>query len=149
LIDAVADRLIELRPLDPFSSGEATVVVHGDAHLDNILWHDGRLVALLDFEWARWGPPDLELQPFCRWQGPSQLLAPQAVAWLTESYPGLMTHPRWIERVWLYDLAETFRSLLIWGPPARGSLPEFHPLIRLREMVDGPEYLDVMLGYDR
>ena len=24
------------------------VVVHGDAHLANVLWHDGRLAALLD-----------------------------------------------------------------------------------------------------
>jgi Phosphotransferase enzyme family len=42
------------------------VVVHGDAHLANVLWHDGRLAALLDFEWARIGPPDLELEAACR-----------------------------------------------------------------------------------
>ena len=142
LIDAVADRLTQLRHLDPFTTGEATVVVHGDAHLGNILWHGGRLVALLDFEWARWGAADLELQAFCRLEG----LAPEALAWLTESYPGLRAHPRWIERVWLYDLAETLRYLLIWPPSADGALPEFHPLVRLRDMVDGPDYLQVMLG---
>ena len=42
------------------------VAVHGDAHLANVLRHDGRLAALLDFEWARIGPPDLELEAACR-----------------------------------------------------------------------------------
>jgi scyllo-inosamine 4-kinase len=41
-------------------------VVHGDAHLANVLWQDGHLTALLDFEWARIGPPDLELEAACR-----------------------------------------------------------------------------------
>ena len=40
--------------------------VHGDAHLGNILWRDGRVVALMGFEWARLRPPDLELEPFLR-----------------------------------------------------------------------------------
>jgi aminoglycoside phosphotransferase (APT) family kinase protein len=139
LIDAVADRLVQLRPLDPFTAGDATVVTHGDAHLGNILWHDDHLVALLDFEWARWGPPDLELQAFCRLDG----RAPAALTWLAEFYPGLVSHPRWMERVWLYDLAETLRSLLIRPPAADGTADEFHPLARLRDLVDGPGYLQV------
>ncbi len=41
-------------------------VVRGDAHLANVLWHQGRLVALLDLEWARLGPPDLEFEAISR-----------------------------------------------------------------------------------
>ncbi|HEY0536298.1 MAG TPA: hypothetical protein VGD29_32325 [Actinoplanes sp.] len=35
-------------------------------HLANALWKDGRLTALLDFEWVRLGPPDLEIEPYLR-----------------------------------------------------------------------------------
>jgi aminoglycoside phosphotransferase (APT) family kinase protein len=35
-------------------------LVHGDAGLHNLLW-DGRITALLDWEWAGWGPPLLDL----------------------------------------------------------------------------------------
>jgi aminoglycoside phosphotransferase (APT) family kinase protein len=35
-------------------------LVHGDAGLHNTLW-DGRLSALLDWEWAGWGNPQLDL----------------------------------------------------------------------------------------
>lgn len=33
------------------------VPVHADCHWDNWLAADGRVLALLDFEWARWGEP--------------------------------------------------------------------------------------------
>jgi aminoglycoside phosphotransferase (APT) family kinase protein len=35
-------------------------LVHGDAGLHNLLW-DGRITALLDWEWAGWGEPLLDL----------------------------------------------------------------------------------------
>jgi aminoglycoside phosphotransferase (APT) family kinase protein len=35
-------------------------LVHGDAGLHNLLW-DGRITALLDWEWAGWGSPLLDL----------------------------------------------------------------------------------------
>jgi aminoglycoside phosphotransferase (APT) family kinase protein len=35
-------------------------LVHGDAGLHNLLW-DGRITALLDWEWAGWGTPLLDL----------------------------------------------------------------------------------------
>jgi len=37
-------------------------VIHAGAYLANVLWHQGRLTALLDLEWARPGPPDLEFE---------------------------------------------------------------------------------------
>lgn len=141
LIDEVADRLAELRHLDPFTHGGDTTVVHGDAHLANVLWHEGRIVALIDFEWARFGPPDLELQAFCRLEGD----APLALAWLIDAYPGLTAHPRWLERLWLYDLAERLRHLVIWPLPPGGPPPPQHPVTRLAEMVGGPDYLRALV----
>ena len=35
-------------------------LAHGDAGLHNLLW-DGRITALLDWEWAGWGTPLLDL----------------------------------------------------------------------------------------
>lgn len=56
LIDALAQRLHELRPVDPFQHNSG-VAVHGDAHLGNVLWHaNGSIAALVDLEWARLGP---------------------------------------------------------------------------------------------
>ena len=45
-------RIGELRPLVSDAEFGDGVVVHGDASLANVLWHQGRLVALLDLEWA-------------------------------------------------------------------------------------------------
>jgi len=60
LAGRVRARIGELRPLVSDAEFEDGVVVHGDASFANVLWHRGRLVALLDLEWARLGPPDLE-----------------------------------------------------------------------------------------
>jgi aminoglycoside phosphotransferase (APT) family kinase protein len=38
----------------------APALVHGDAGLHNILW-DGRIAALLDWEWSGWGEPLLDI----------------------------------------------------------------------------------------
>jgi aminoglycoside phosphotransferase (APT) family kinase protein len=38
----------------------APCLIHGDAGLHNLLW-DGRITALLDWEWAGWGQPLLDL----------------------------------------------------------------------------------------
>lgn len=70
--DAVVARLHDLARVDPFghspASGTAARAgcVHGDAHPANVLWRDGHVTALLDFEWVRLGPADLEIEPYLR-----------------------------------------------------------------------------------
>jgi len=143
LIDALAQRLDELRSVDPFQDSSG-VVVHGDAHLGNVLWHaNGAIAALVDLEWARLGPCDLELQPLLRPEPghPADLLAR-----LGGAYPALIGHPQIVQRLWLYDLAFTLRHLLVW--PATGevqSLPDFHPLRRLPIILESPQYLERIL----
>ena len=144
LVDSVGARLAELAPFDPFSDDKDQVLVHGDAHLGNVLWRDGRLVALLDFEWVRWGPADLELQPFCRTLEEGH--PAEALPELAASYPRLTSHPHVVERLWLYDLAAVLRHLLVWPPGDPAESPPFHPLHRLPEMVKGSEYIEGLLG---
>ena len=155
LIDDVEARLRALADVDPLSAtvrGPAIVpravptCVHGDAHPSNILWRDGRVAALLDFEWARLAPPDLELEPYLRGDSDAGKDAEAAtrdtLGWLAETHPAAFAHPDLIARLWLYQLAFTLRQLLIKAPdrPA-ADLPGDHPIQRLRRIVDGPKHL--------
>ena len=49
--------------LDPF---ESTTLVHGDLHFQNVLWDGEHVTALLDLEFARAAPPDLDLDVLLR-----------------------------------------------------------------------------------
>ena len=60
--------------LDAFSPyAEPQVLVHADAHFGNLLWHNGRISALLDLEGARPAPPDVELDTLLRFLREPQL----------------------------------------------------------------------------
>jgi hygromycin-B 7''-O-kinase len=88
------------------------------------MWHDGRLAALLDFEWARIGPSDLELEAVCRdnpdleaqaRHGPCAAADVPVLASLRAGYPGLFVRANLTERVWLYELAYQVRQLCAPG----------------------------------
>ncbi len=96
------------------------VVVHADAHLANVLWHEGRVVGLLDFEWARIGPPDLELEAACRDDPDIEAQARGGICaandvpmltWLRAGYPGLFQRKDLTERLWLFELCGEIRRL--------------------------------------
>jgi hypothetical protein len=142
VIDALAATFQELRTLDPFLTDEL-VVVHGDAGTTNVLWHDARLIALVDFEWVRWGPRDLELAPFIGFMGGRSLL----LSWLEDDYPQLFGHPRIIERLWLYELAGALRGLIVW-PPRSPEDPQrpYSALWELRKALEGPAHIIQLLG---
>jgi hypothetical protein len=142
VLDAVADRFQAMSAVDPFLTDEP-VVVHGDASTTNLLWHDARAVALLDLEWVRWGPPDLELAPFVGPTGGRSLV----LSWLEEDYPALFGHPRLVERLWLYELAGALRGLIVWPPGrAEDALRPGSALWELRKAVDGPAHIEELLG---
>ena len=42
-------------------TGVTPVLNHGDITMDNLLWHDGKVVSLLDFECSVIAPPQLDL----------------------------------------------------------------------------------------
>jgi aminoglycoside phosphotransferase len=116
LVNDVAARFRELVDVDPLSdtpSAEAgppvgaMTCVHGDAHLANALWKNGRLIALLDFEWVRLGPPDLEIEPYLRADaaGLNYIERRETLGWLADSHPTMFAQPDLTRRLWLYQLA--------------------------------------------
>lgn len=128
-----------------------TNLVHGDLHFENVLWDGNRISAIVDFEFARAGPPDLDLDILLRFCAAPELHVAEGYrhavsaadfrmvpAWLRRDYPALFAHPRLIERLILYALAYDLRQLLLdppAGPPA--TLPPHHPYHRVRRAVEG------------
>ena len=151
LIADVAARLRELAGVDPLVGGDAAAAcVHGDAHLGNVLWRDGRVVALLDFEWVRLGPPDLELEPHLRDVRPDnprdEAEVRQLFGWLAETHPAAFAPPDLVARLWLYELTFALRRVLIGAGDRIGNPAGFeYPLRLLRHLVDGPAHLHRLL----
>jgi aminoglycoside phosphotransferase (APT) family kinase protein len=123
LAGRVRRRIGELRPLVSEAQFEDGVVVHGDASFANMLWHQGRLVALLDLEWARLGPPDLEFATLggddagIQAGGSSRAISASELplfTWLRAGYPELFEREHLTERVWLYDLCFRIRQICAW-----------------------------------
>lgn len=141
--------------LQPFS---ATTLVHGDLTFENVLWHDGEITALLDVEWARQGPRDLDLDIILRCCAyPKLHVAPEhedrtraddyadVPWWLAEDYPGLFAFPGQIDRMRVYSVAYDVRELLDFPPTADlDQLSPLHPYHRLARVVQRRSYLDVL-----
>jgi aminoglycoside phosphotransferase (APT) family kinase protein len=139
--------------LQPFT---ARTLVHGDVTFENVLWHDGEVTALLDVEWARPGPSDLDLDIVLRCCAYPQLhvaerfearTRPEDYAevpwWLAEDYPALFAYPRQIDRMRVYSIAYDVRDLLANPPPADiKDLSPLHPYHRLARVVQRRSYLD-------
>jgi len=138
LVTRLGEQIERLRHLDPLTAPTSGAVVHGDAHLNNVIWNGSRVAALLDFEWARLGPPDLELQPLLNSDG-------EVVRSLIDAYPAIVAHDQVVDRLWLYDLGATLRDLIIKPVSPDGILPSWHPLRRLPMILRGPDYIEVLL----
>jgi aminoglycoside phosphotransferase (APT) family kinase protein len=139
--------------LDPWA---VDTLVHGDLHFENVLWDGQRITTLLDFEWARSGPPDLDLDVFLRFcaypflhvaEDYEHLTLADDYAdvpfWLAQAYPELFDHPHQFERVRIYCIAYDVRELLLFPPQRRPrELSEHHPYNRLVKTVYGFSHLD-------
>ena len=139
LIDAAAERIRSLAGVDCL--GEPGVVVHGDANAGNVLVHESRISAFLDFEWARIGPRDLELVSVVMMaqRAPAAISRLPLLEWLAEDYPELFAAPDLDQRLWLYELAYVLHAV-IWWPPDRPE-PELirkHWIHTLRRLLDAP-----------
>ena len=151
LVRATADAL------DPF---DATTIVHGDLTFENVLWEAGQVTAILDFEFARPGPPDLDLDVLLRFAALPHLHVAadyeaqthaadyaQVPWWMAEVYPELFAHPRQFDRVRLFSIAWDVHELLAFPPTA--SLPRLHrdhAYPRLVRLLRGTSYLDRFNG---
>ena len=141
--------------LAPF---DTTTLVHGDLTFENVMWDGQRITAILDFEWARPGPSDLDLDVFLRFCALPHLHVAEDYEhlthaedyrdvpwWLAEDYPELFHFPNQFERVRLYAIAYDVRDLLLHPPTDRvGTLSQHHPYHRLSATVDGTGYLSAL-----
>jgi aminoglycoside phosphotransferase (APT) family kinase protein len=144
LVDGIAERILSLADVDPMSADSNDhVVVHGDPKPGNWLVHQGRITALLDFEWVRVGPRDLELVvPIFTFQrqagdepGPP---SPPYLSWLAEDYPRMFAIPDLDRRLWLYELCFWLRRI-VWQPSSPGSaLRTDHELGLMRQLLHAP-----------
>jgi scyllo-inosamine 4-kinase len=137
---------------------ESATLVHGDLTFENVLWDDGMITALLDVEWARPGPRDLDLDILLRCAAyPHLHVAEKYVAvtrtedytevpwWLGKAYPALFDYPSQIDRVRVYSIAYDVRDLLSAPPQvAPRHLPELHAYHRLQRVVERKSYIDVL-----
>jgi hygromycin-B 7''-O-kinase len=143
--------------LEPFSTA---TLVHGDLHFQNVLWDGSEITGLIDWEWARGGPPDLDLDVFLRFcANPrwfvcdefmmSTLAADYAVIpyWIAEDYPELFQHNYVLERMLVYEISYDVFDLL--RTPIEGStrsLQEEHPHRRLEQTMRGDSHLHRLAG---
>ena len=139
--------------LHPFM---ATTLVHGDVTFENVLWHDGEVTALLDVEWSRPGPSDLDLDIVLRCCAYPKLHVAEAYesrtdaadyvevpGWLAESYPRLFAYPKQRDRLRVFAVAYEVRELLAFPPTAAVSqLSPLHAYHRLARVVNRTSYLD-------
>jgi aminoglycoside phosphotransferase (APT) family kinase protein len=144
LLDATRARIEDLAPFDPFADpAESTSVVHTDATPGNILVHNGKVRALLDFEWVRWGPRDHELVSLVRAGQPADQPGNgpdvPVLRWLEEDYPALFEHPDLDNRLWLSEIVYILHGVIWWPPdqPEATLVPEHH-LHTLRRLVEAP-----------
>jgi len=150
--------LIELvrstsRTLEPF---DAATLIHGDLTFENVLWDGEQVTALIDFEWSRAAPADLDLDiilRFCTYPGLhvaedyAEQTRPEDYEevpwWLREDYPQLFAFPQGLERLRLYAIAFDVRDVLAFPPPLPASeLPSEHALNRLVRLLNKRSYLD-------
>jgi hypothetical protein len=143
LLRRVRMRIDSLGSVFSASELEDGLVIHGDAHFANALWFEGCLVALLDFEWARIGPSDLELEAACREDpiiedaaesGPIPASEVPMLVWLRAGYPELFIRENLTERLWLYELCHQVRQLSGTGIVSLDQLQ----LKRLNILAAGP-----------
>lgn len=152
LIDRVTELAKVVGPL------EETHLIHGDLHFGNVLWHDGKITAVIDNEWTRPGPKDLDLDVLLRICAAPELHVADATQrgisrhdytdvpiWLHSEYPEWFGHPNLYQRLELYTYALDVRDLVM-SPPRGGSeqLPEHHPLRRIERTLAGRSHLSLL-----
>jgi hypothetical protein len=138
VLDVIAARLAEVAARITISR-DADVVLHGDCTAANVLVQDGRVVALLDFEWSRRGPRDIEatLPAFSAWAD-----GPPMLPWLAECYPDLVDVPDFEQRHWFYHVGFALRGLIHWPAFApEPELPKGHGLRQLRHLAQAQPQL--------
>ncbi len=158
VLQRAADFVRDIGPiLEPWDHDH---IIHGDLHFENLMWDGFELTAVLDFEYARPGPTDLDLDVLLRCCAyPGMHVAPDyedtvhrahfvnVIPWLAEAYPEMFSHPRLLDRVRLYAVGFDLADLKAHPPSGPfAQLPEQHPMHRLERTLDGIGYVTDLLA---
>ena len=137
LLGDLAAALTELHASIDFGAGH--VFVHGDISPSNVLIDGGRIVAILDHEWAAPGPRDAELLLPSIWVRASDPAhRPQRLlTWLAEDYPELFSAPDLHRRAWVYEAVFAVTGHLRWPLDGPECEAENGCQRRLRAMLGG------------
>ncbi len=140
------------RTADALSEYSQRTLIHGDLSFENLLWNGTELTAILDFEWCRGAPLDLELDVLFRFCAfPHAHVAPDYEArthssdyadvpmWVAEDRPDLFEHPDLFERLMLYAISFSVQELVT--SPADAKMPRsmrgpMHPMTRMANLLD-------------
>ncbi len=134
-------------------------LVHGDLTLENVIASNDGLEAVIDFEWARFGPVDLDLDIIFRFACYPHLHVPPhvgtrysptdfwpAMDWLLARLPHITSIPHLRPRLELYALSfEVARVLEMPPTDTVHNLDHDHPYRRLVSLVDGVSRLHRLL----
>ena len=115
--------------------GGTPVIIHGDLSLMNILVHNSKVSALIDFEYTLQAPPDYELlviEAFCLY--PNDYAEEEREAYcaadfanfiplLRKHYPALFETPRLRERMNLYQVSAALGNYLAWRKDNLSTIP--------------------------
>lgn len=108
---------------DAFDEGNVGLV-HGDPHLENVLWDGAQVSAVLDLEWARRSYLECDLETLLSFFDHPRLFVAvehepraraedyaEAPAWLCDRYPELFAHPRLADRLGILHLSRTLTTV--------------------------------------
>lgn len=120
--------------------GDREVLTHTDLHAGNLLVHEGRLSAVLDFEGARPAAADQELDALIRFSGDDPalgVLRPAEKALHTRHlselvrrrYPALDAHPRRADRLTAYGLLWCLVQVHHLPPGDAALIAQLHALL--------------------
>ena len=158
LLDRV--RTVVLETCSTVEPYDQHTFVHGDLTFENVLWDGHVVTALLDFEFSRRAPADVDLDVFLRCCAfPYLHVAPdyesetraidyaEVPYWMAEDYPELFGFAHQLDRLRLYSIAYDVRDLLT-APPDRPmrELSPHHALRRLERTVEHRSHLDHLAG---
>jgi aminoglycoside phosphotransferase (APT) family kinase protein len=112
------------------SSLKSFTLVHGDACVDNILFHDGK-AALIDWEWASYDDPAIDLAKCFSLSGempPWRLgLSESQVKFLIDEYQKVRKDRTLLKRVLLWNLVSDFGGMLFFRSKVKRYAQETKP----------------------
>ena len=161
LVDRV--RSIVLDTCSTIEPYDQPTFIHGDVTFENVLWDGHAVTALLDFEFSRNAPADVDLDVLLRFcafpylhvaedyeRDTRAIDYAEVPFWLAEDYPELLGFPHQFERLRLYSIAYDVHDVLT-VPPSRSirQLSPHHALRRLERTVEGMSHLDQLAGNDK